>query len=78
MIHLFKTFLTIIEEFASRFLIGSILVYVGDTGDKWAYFETEIAKKIEITLDHHGKMPDVIFYLESKNWLILVGEISAV
>jgi hypothetical protein len=28
----------IIEEFAPRFLPGSLLVYAGDTGDKWGYF----------------------------------------
>jgi len=29
----------IIEDFAPRFAPGSVLVYVGDTGEKWAYFD---------------------------------------
>lgn len=29
----------IIEEFAPRFAPGSVLVYAGDTGDKWGYFD---------------------------------------
>ena len=29
----------IIEDFAQRFAPGSLLVYVGDTGDKWGYFD---------------------------------------
>jgi hypothetical protein len=29
----------IIVNFASRFVPGSVLVYVGDTGAKWGYFD---------------------------------------
>ena len=29
----------IIEEFAPRFVPGGKLIYVGDTGDKWGYFD---------------------------------------
>jgi hypothetical protein len=29
----------IIEDFAPRFAPGAILVYVGDTGKKWSYFD---------------------------------------
>ena len=29
----------IVEDFASRYVPGGVLVYVGDTGEKWGYFE---------------------------------------
>ena len=34
-----KLIRAIIEEFAPRFAPGSVLVYVGDTGEKWGYFD---------------------------------------
>ncbi|MDR2083752.1 MAG: restriction endonuclease [Bacteroidales bacterium] len=67
----------IIENFAPRFIPGAILLYVGDTGNKWGYFDKETFKKIGLVLDEHGKMPDCIFYLESRNWLILVESVTS-
>ena len=31
----------IVEEFASRFAPGGQVIYVGDTGEKWAYFDAD-------------------------------------
>jgi len=67
----------IIEEFAPRFLSGSTLLYVGDTGNKWGYFDEKIFDKIGLTFDEHGKMPDVIFYNSSKKWLVLVESVTS-
>jgi hypothetical protein len=67
----------IIENFAPRFIPGSILLYVGDTGNKWGYFDKETFEKMGLVLDEHGKMPDCIFYLESRNWLILVESVTS-
>jgi type II restriction enzyme len=61
----------IIEEFAPRFLHGSMLLYVGDTGNKWGYFDKKTFEEIGIRVDEHGKMPDVIFYQPMKKWLVL-------
>lgn len=67
----------IIENFASRFIPGAILLYVGDTGKKWGYFDKETFEKIGLKLNEHGKMPDCIFYLKSKRWLILVESVTS-
>ena len=53
----------IIEEFAPRFAPGAEVVYVGDTGDKAAYFQHERLAALGVTVDRHGKMPDVVLYL---------------
>lgn len=50
----------IIETFATRFIPGGKLVYVGDTGVKWGYFDEAIFTSLGVTIDPHGKMPDVI------------------
>lgn len=68
---------SIIDDFAPRFAPGSILVYVGDTGDKWGYFDAELLAKLGIVVDSHGKMPDVVFYYETKNWLLLIEAVTS-
>ncbi len=67
----------IIENMAPRFLHNSELVYVGDTGEKWGYFDKVLATELKINVDEHGKMPDVIFYIRNKNWLILVESVTS-
>jgi type II restriction enzyme len=67
----------IIENFAPRFIPGATLLYIGDTGKKWGYFDKETSGKIGLTINEHGKMPDCIFYHESKNWLILVESVTS-
>jgi hypothetical protein len=72
-----KLIKAIIEGFAPRFLAGAKLVYVGDTGEKFAYFDEELAAKLEFDLDRHGKMPDVVFYDDEKGWLILAEAVTS-
>lgn len=67
----------IIEEFASRFAPGSLLVYAGDTGDKWGYFDAAFLAKLGVKVDSHGKMPDVVLYYTAKNWLLLVESVTS-
>lgn len=67
----------IIEEFASRFVPGGILIYVGDTGNKWSHFDQKTLAKIGVTINSHGKMPDVVIYYPEKNWLILAEAVTS-
>lgn len=67
----------LIEDFAPRFAPGSALVYVGDTGDKWGYFDAAMLADMGIDIDLHGKMPDVIFYYTEKHWLLLVESVTS-
>jgi hypothetical protein len=67
----------IIEEFASRFVPGGDLVYAGDTGDKSSYFDVEMLVELGVSVDRHGKMPDVVIYYREKNWLILVESVTS-
>ena len=68
---------SIVEDFASRFIHEAILLYVGDTGKKWGYYDKCKMFELGITVDAHGKMPDVVFYYPSKNWLILVEAVTS-
>jgi len=67
----------IIEEFAPRFVPGSVLVYAGDTGDKWGYYDEALLNKIGIEIHNHGKMPDVIIFQPAKNWLLLIESVTS-
>lgn len=67
----------IIEQLAPRFLPNSTLVYIGDTGDKWGYYDQEIAGNLLFNVQEHGKMPDVILYIEGKKWLILIESVTS-
>ncbi|WP_243448507.1 BsuBI/PstI family type II restriction endonuclease [Candidatus Thiosymbion oneisti] len=44
----------IIEDFAPRFAPGSALVYAGDTGDKWAYYDAALLAALGVEVDSHG------------------------
>jgi len=67
----------IIEEFIPRFVPGGELVYVGDTGTKWGYFDEPLLDTIGVKVASHGKMPDVVIYYREKNWLILVEAVAS-
>ncbi len=69
--------LAIIEDFAPRFAPGSVLVYVGDTGDKWGYFDAPLLARLGVAVDSHGKMPDVVLHYTAANWLLLVESVTS-
>ena len=62
----------IIEQFAPRYVPGGVLIYVGDTGEKWGYFDKAQMAKLGVAVDGHGKMPDVVLYCPDREWLLMV------
>ena len=67
----------IIEEFGSRFVPGGQLVYVGDTGEKWGYYDEDLLAKLGVRVDAHGKMPDVAMYYPERSWLLLIESVTS-
>lgn len=67
----------IIYEFAPRFTPGSVLIYAGDTGDKMGYFDRERLATLGVTVDGHGKMPDVVIHDLKRNWLLLIESVTS-
>lgn len=43
--------LAIIEDFAERFVDGHVLVYGGDTGKKWGYFDAVLLANLGVEID---------------------------
>jgi len=67
----------IIEHFGARFVPGGVLIYAGDTGAKWGYFDAALLSKLGVSVDAHGKMPDVVLYYPDRNWLLLVESVTS-
>ena len=67
----------IIEEFAPRFAPGGVLIYAGDTAEKWGYFDKELLTELGVQVDGHGKMPDVVLYYPEREWLLLVESVPS-
>ena len=72
-----KLIRAIIEDFGPRFAPGSVLIYAGDTGDKWGYFDAALLAELGVDVDSHGKMPDVVLYEKERNWLLLVESVTS-
>lgn len=67
----------IVESFAPRHAPGCRLVYVGDTGEKWGYFDEKLLADLGVTIDSHGKMPDVVLFYPEKHGLLLVESVTS-
>lgn len=65
------------EEFGKRFVPGGKLIYLGDTGEKWGYFDEQLLSSLGVSVDNHGKMPDVVIYHSKKNWLVLAEAVTS-
>jgi adenine-specific DNA-methyltransferase len=67
----------IIEVFCPRFTPGSVVVYVGDTGKKERHMEESYLRRLGLTFDEHGKMPDVLVHMPEKDWLVLIEAVTS-
>jgi len=67
----------IITQFGPRYAPGAEVLYVGDTGSKMGYFAKETFETLGLTFDSHGKFPDVVLYLRSNNWLLLIESVTS-
>jgi len=66
-----------VEDFCPRFTPGGQVLYIGDAGDKWALFERETLSSLNVEVDEHGQMPDLVIYLPDRNWLVLLEAASS-
>jgi hypothetical protein len=68
----------IIEQLCPAFAPGGVVLYIGDTEDKFVHLETHALSALGITLDSAAKMPDVIVHHTAKNWLLLIEAVTSV
>ncbi|HYG15466.1 MAG TPA: BsuBI/PstI family type II restriction endonuclease [Bacteroidia bacterium] len=67
----------VIEQFAPRFASGAIVLYLGDTANKNLHIDKKYLKTLNIPVDRHSKLPDVIIYDEKRNWLYLIEVVTS-
>jgi len=67
----------IVKDFCELFTAGGTLVYVGDTDQKWAYFDEPLLGSLGVRIEVHGKVPDVVVYIKEKNWLVLIEAVTS-
>ena len=67
----------IIDQFAPRFTSPGKFLYVGDTDEKFAYFNEQGLAALGVRLEQHGMMPDVIVHYTEKDWLVLVEAVTS-
>lgn len=67
----------IVEKFAPRFASEGVILYLGDTAKKQVILDVVGMRKIKIPQPNHDKLPDVVIYVETKNWLFLVEAVTS-
>jgi hypothetical protein len=67
----------ILDDFCPLFTPGGRVIYVGDTEQKWAYFDSASLRALGVEIEEHGKMPDVVVHYTSKNWLVLIEAVTS-
>lgn len=67
----------VLELFRLRFAPEAEILYVGDAGKKFALFERDELAELGVTVDEHGKMPDVILFERKRRWLLLIEAVTS-
>jgi hypothetical protein len=67
----------IVEQFAPRFANGGTLLYLGDTAKKDLFVDEKTLKELGIPIDQHSKLPDVVIYDTTRNWLFLIEAVTS-
>lgn len=65
-----------VEKFCPQFIDNGRVLYIGDADQKLVHFDSDTLADLGVELDEHGKMPDLIVYEPSKNWLYLMEACS--
>jgi len=67
----------IIEQFCPAFAPGGVVLYIGDTENKFVHLETAGLTALGVTLDSAAKIPDVIVHHTTQNWLLLIEAVTS-
>ncbi len=65
-----------VEEFCPKFTPGGQVLYIGDAGKADPIFDEDAFAALGVTLDKHGKLPDLVVYMPDRDWLVLMEAAS--
>jgi len=69
--------LEIFRKFRPIYSPDSEILYVGDTGNKKLYYNSRVFEDLKLTLNPHGKFPDIILYDRKRQWLLLIEVVTS-
>jgi len=67
----------IIEGFCSRFTPGGEILYIGDADEKFAVYEQDRLASLGVSIEEHGKMPDLVVHDRGREWLVLIEAVTS-
>lgn len=67
----------VVEQFCARFASGGVVVYIGDTENKFEHLHAEYLSKLGVVIDSADKMPDVVVHDTKRNWLLLIEAVTS-
>jgi adenine-specific DNA-methyltransferase len=67
----------IISVFGPYYAPGAEVIYIGDTKPQNEFFDRERLAALGVTVDKHGKMPDVVLYYGERDWLLLIESVTS-
>jgi len=67
----------IVEQFCPAFAPGGVVLYIGDTENKFVHLESKGLAALGVALDSAAKMPDVIVHYTARNWLLLIEAVTS-
>ena len=67
----------VVEKFCPAFAPGGVVLYIGDTENKFVHLETTGLSALGVTLDSAAKIPDVIVHHIAMNWLLLIEAVTS-
>lgn len=67
----------VVEEFGPRFAPKSALLYLGDTAQKRIIHDHDTLARLGIPELNHDKLPDVVLFDGSRNWLFLIEAVTS-
>jgi hypothetical protein len=66
------------EIFAPAYIPGVEPLYISDTRNKMLYFDSNLSSMLNLVLDEHDKLPDVILYRRSMNIVYIIEAVTSV
>ena len=67
----------IYDKFTVRFIRKHVPVYVGDTAKKFAYYDKDLLSELGVSINPHGKMPDMIIYDSESKWIFVIEAVTS-
>lgn len=67
----------LVQDFCAMFTPGGRVLYIGDADQKRAVLDESGLAALGVTIEGHGKMPDVVVHHVDRDWLVLIEAVTS-